>query len=45
MVAVEPDLFVVRPPETETWNAVLFYTLPTGARYVHHGGRATPKAG
>ncbi|HEV3358020.1 MAG TPA: serine hydrolase [Pseudonocardiaceae bacterium] len=45
MVAVEPDLFVTRAPETETWNAVLFYTLPTGARYVHHGGRATPKAG
>jgi dipeptidyl aminopeptidase/acylaminoacyl peptidase len=45
MIAIEPDLFVVRPPDTETWNAVLFYTLPTGARYVHHGGRATPKAG
>jgi dipeptidyl aminopeptidase/acylaminoacyl peptidase/CubicO group peptidase (beta-lactamase class C family) len=43
MIPVGPDLFVVRPPETETWNAVLFYTLPTGARYVHHGGRATPK--
>ncbi|HJP76162.1 MAG TPA: serine hydrolase, partial [Pseudonocardiaceae bacterium] len=45
MIPVEPDLFVVRAPETETWNAVLFYTLPGGARYVHHGGRATPKVG
>jgi hypothetical protein len=45
MVAVEPELFVVCAPETETWTAVLFYTLPNGARYVHHGGRATPKVG
>jgi dipeptidyl aminopeptidase/acylaminoacyl peptidase/CubicO group peptidase (beta-lactamase class C family) len=43
MVAVEPDLFVVRPPETETWVPVMFYTLAGGARYVHHGARATPK--
>ncbi|HEY4019840.1 MAG TPA: serine hydrolase [Pseudonocardiaceae bacterium] len=43
MIAVEPDLFVVRTPETETWTPMLFYTLPTGARYLHHGGRATPK--
>jgi CubicO group peptidase (beta-lactamase class C family) len=43
MVAVEPGLFVVRPPETETWQPVMFYTLPDGARYVHHGARATPK--
>jgi hypothetical protein len=45
LVAVEPDLFVVRQPEIETWVPVLFYTLPDGARYVHHGGRATPKVG
>ena len=43
MIAVAPDLFVVRLPETETWAPVLFYTLPDGARYLHHGGRATPK--
>ncbi|HEY4459112.1 MAG TPA: serine hydrolase [Pseudonocardiaceae bacterium] len=43
LVAVKPGLFVVRQPETETWVPVLFYTLPDGARYVHHGGRATPK--
>ncbi|HEX4222365.1 MAG TPA: serine hydrolase [Pseudonocardiaceae bacterium] len=43
MVPVEPDLFVVLPPGTETWISVLFYTLPNGARYLHHGGRATPK--
>lgn len=43
MVPVEPDLFVVRPPETETWVPVTFYSLPTGERYVHFGGRATPR--
>ncbi|HEX3786553.1 MAG TPA: serine hydrolase [Pseudonocardiaceae bacterium] len=43
LVAVGPDLFAVRPPETETWAPVMFYTLPSGARYVHHGARATPK--
>jgi hypothetical protein len=43
LVAVEPDLFVVRAPDTETWAPVLFYTLPGGARYVHSGARATPK--
>jgi dipeptidyl aminopeptidase/acylaminoacyl peptidase len=43
MVPVGPDQFVVRAPGTETWVPVMFYTLPTGARYVHHGARATPK--
>jgi dipeptidyl aminopeptidase/acylaminoacyl peptidase/CubicO group peptidase (beta-lactamase class C family) len=43
MVAVGPDLFVTRPPETETWVPVMFYTLSNGARYVHRGARATPK--
>jgi dipeptidyl aminopeptidase/acylaminoacyl peptidase len=43
LVAVAPDLFVVRAPETETWTPVTFYALPTGERYVHFGARATPK--
>ena len=28
-----------------TWVPVMFYTLSDGARYVHHGARATPKVG
>ena len=43
MVAVAPDLFVVREPDARTWVPVTFYTLPDGSRYVHHGVRATPK--
>jgi dipeptidyl aminopeptidase/acylaminoacyl peptidase/CubicO group peptidase (beta-lactamase class C family) len=45
MVPVGPDLFVVREPRVQTWSPVRFYELPTGERYVHHGLRATPKAG
>ena len=41
MVAVGPDLFVVRSPEAETWIPVTFYSLPTGERYMHFGARAT----
>jgi dipeptidyl aminopeptidase/acylaminoacyl peptidase len=43
LVAVGPDLYAIRPPEMETWVPVMFYTLPTGVRYLHHGARATPK--
>jgi hypothetical protein len=43
MTPVAPDLFVVRPPGAQTWVPVMFYTLANGARYVHHGARATPK--
>lgn len=43
LVAIGPDLFAVRAPETETWVPVMFYTLADGTRYVHHGARATPK--
>ena len=45
LVAVEPDLFAVRPPETKTWMPVTFYSLPTGESYMHFGARATPKTG
>ena len=44
MTAVEPGLFAIREPDTETWLPVSLHTLPTGARYLHTGGRATPKA-
>ena len=43
MIAVDENLFVVRPPETETWIPVTFYSLPTGEAYMHFGARATPK--
>jgi len=33
----------VRPPGTQTWITVTFYSLPTGEEYVHFGARATPK--
>jgi CubicO group peptidase (beta-lactamase class C family) len=42
MVPVGPDLFVVRPPESGMWFPVVFYSLPTGERYLHFGARATP---
>jgi CubicO group peptidase (beta-lactamase class C family) len=37
------DLFVVRPPQVQTWAPVTFYALPTGERYLHFGVRATPR--
>ena len=43
LVPVGPKLFVMRPPEMETWMPVTFYALPTGERYLHSGARATPK--
>ena len=45
MVAVGPDLFVVRPPESGLWMPVTFYSLPTGEPYLHFGARATPRVG
>jgi dipeptidyl aminopeptidase/acylaminoacyl peptidase/CubicO group peptidase (beta-lactamase class C family) len=43
MVPVEPGLFVVRDPQSQTWMPVLFYELRTGEKYLHFGVRATPK--
>jgi CubicO group peptidase (beta-lactamase class C family) len=43
LVPVGDGLFAVRPPGTQTWVPVTFYTLPTGEPYVHMGVRATPK--
>lgn len=45
MIAVRERLFVVRPPDTQTWAPVTFYALSSGDKYVHFGARATPKAG
>ena len=45
LVPVGPDLFVVRPPESDMWFPVTFYSLPTGERYLHFGARATPRVG
>jgi CubicO group peptidase (beta-lactamase class C family) len=45
MAALGPDLFLVRPPEAETWFPVTFYSLPTGERYLHFGARATRRVG
>lgn len=42
MLAVGPDLFVVREAQTRTWVPVTFYELATGEKYVHFGVRATP---
>jgi dipeptidyl aminopeptidase/acylaminoacyl peptidase/CubicO group peptidase (beta-lactamase class C family) len=44
MTPVGPDLYVVRDPDVQTWTPVTFYQLRNGERYVHFGGRATPKA-
>jgi dipeptidyl aminopeptidase/acylaminoacyl peptidase/CubicO group peptidase (beta-lactamase class C family) len=43
MVPVEPDLFVVRDPQSQTWTPVSFYELRTGEKYLHFGVRATPR--
>jgi hypothetical protein len=45
LVAVEDNLFVVQPSQSETWLPVTFYELPTGEKYMHFGARATPKVG
>jgi dipeptidyl aminopeptidase/acylaminoacyl peptidase/CubicO group peptidase (beta-lactamase class C family) len=45
MVAVEPDLYLVREPQSQTWTPVTFYQLRTGEKYVHFGVRATPRVG
>jgi dipeptidyl aminopeptidase/acylaminoacyl peptidase len=43
MVAIDPNLFVVREPTAQTWTPVTFYQLRTGEKYLHFGARATPK--
>ena len=43
VVPVTDDRYLLRPPGTETWMPITFYSLPTGEEYVHFGARATPK--
>lgn len=43
VLAVEQDLFVMRPPGTVTWVPVTFYELTDGTPYLHYGARANPK--
>lgn len=44
-VAVDPaqELFATRFPGSTRWVPAVFFSLPTGQRYVHFGARATPK--
>jgi CubicO group peptidase (beta-lactamase class C family) len=44
LTGVEPGLFLAHDDETDNWIPVTFYQLPTGERYMHFGGRATPRA-
>ncbi|MFK3678516.1 serine hydrolase [Microbacterium sp. NPDC090218] len=43
LVPVRHGEFVMRPEGEQAWHAVVFYSLPTGERYLHHGVRAAPK--
>jgi dipeptidyl aminopeptidase/acylaminoacyl peptidase/CubicO group peptidase (beta-lactamase class C family) len=43
LVPVRPGEFVMRPEGEQAWHAVVFYSLPGGERYLHHGVRAAPK--
>lgn len=43
LVPVRPGEFVMRPEGEQGWHAVVFYSLPTGERYMHYGVRAAPK--
>jgi CubicO group peptidase (beta-lactamase class C family) len=43
MTAVDNDRFLVRPPGAHTYTPVTLYSLPSGERFVHIGGRSTPR--
>lgn len=43
LIAVSPDVFVTREPGVQSWVPIVFRRLDDGSRYVHFGGRATPK--
>ncbi len=43
LVAVSDRVFAIREPHEQTWAAMTFYELDGGQRYVHAGGRATPR--
>ena len=42
LVPLEPDLFVGRQSEDDSWTPAVFFELD-GGRYLHFGARATPK--
>ena len=45
LVPVEPDLFVAKLPDMDSWIPAVFFELDGGLRYLHFGARATPKLG
>ena len=45
MVPVRHDVWAARAEAEGEWAAMRFYALGDGTRYVHFGGRATPKRG
>lgn len=43
LIPVRENEFVLRPEGTQAWQALVFYTIATGERYLHYGVRAAPK--
>jgi CubicO group peptidase (beta-lactamase class C family) len=43
LLPVATDEFTTKFPDSDRWTPVAFYQRPGGGRYVHIGGRATPK--
>jgi CubicO group peptidase (beta-lactamase class C family) len=43
LLPVAEDVFAGRTKDTDPWSVFVFYELDGGARYVHSGGRATPR--
>ena len=43
LVPVTDRVFVTRDDENDMWTPVVFYELEDGSRYLHMGGRATPR--
>ncbi len=43
LIAVGPDTFVTSLPGVTGWMAAVFLTLADGSRFLHLGGRATPR--
>jgi CubicO group peptidase (beta-lactamase class C family) len=43
LVPVMPNVFVTRSDGEQTWTPAVFYSLDDGSRYLHMGGRATPR--
>jgi hypothetical protein len=43
MTALAADRYVIRRPGAAVYTPLAFYQLGSGRRFVHFGGRATPK--